>query len=51
MGLGHVIVLPGKHTPNSVSATEKTWELLSSGAGTSGLPWAVPKAQFFLHGR
>lgn len=48
MGLGHVIVLPSRQTPNSVSASEKGWELLSSGAGTSGLSQAVPGAQ--LHG-
>lgn len=49
MGLGRVIVLLARQTPNLVSALEKAWELLSSRAGTSGLPWAVPGAQLFLH--
>lgn len=50
MGLGHVIVLPSRQSPNSVGASKKVWELLSSRAGTSGLPQAVPGAQLFLHG-
>lgn len=50
MGLGHVLVLPGRQTPNSVDASENARELNSSRAGTSGLPWAVPGVQLFLPG-
>jgi len=50
MDFSHALVLLVRQSPNSVDALEKTRKLHTSRTGTSGLPWAVPRAQLFLHG-